>query len=171
MNGSVTDEPETVSELLAAVRAQQETVQRLVHLLEQRQSEPPPERPDPQQRWPIDWDVISGAARAVAWQSLGAFVEKIVLRYNLQFDVLPCWWQHRNAVMVLTSLWEVHLHTFGEDANLLSNNTFLDNLNYRIEQLRGIFMSCREEHTDSTPRTWMSDATRRAFQQMIASET
>ena len=163
------DHTDDMQRLLTVVAQQQRTIDQLLARLE------PPPPPDPvpaagPPRRPIDWDVISGPERAQAWLELAAFVEKTVLRYNLHFDVLPCWWRHRNAVAVLTSVWEMNLHTFGPDLSLMSNNAFLDTLNYRVEQLRSIFMSCREDHTDATPKSWMPDTTRREFHAMVQSD-
>jgi hypothetical protein len=160
-----------VHRLVRAVQVQQQSIERLLRAVERREpagagtaaGAAAPTRP-------IVWSQLTGLDRLSAWQGLGAFVEDLVLRYNLQFDVMPCWWQHRDAVELLTALWQVHQVTFGANANQSAGLSWLETLGRHERQLKAIFVSCRDGHVDATPPVWMSDEVRQAFHRMAHAE-
>ncbi len=162
------NEPDDLDRLLAAVEAQQRSIERLVAVLERREQQAP--RP-PDQGAPageltptlINWLEIAGPQRLAAWEGLAAFVESLVVRYSLQIELRPCWWQHADAVDELTALWHVRYTCFADPTNLGGAMTWLDALQKSRDRLRDMFQSCRDSHVDSAIGTWMRDDIRRAF--------
>ena len=180
------DLAEEVRRLLTVVVAQQRSIQQLTELLARR-SPPEPGRPDGSAatarpgrpvepdgflRRPIDWNMISGRERLAAWEGLAAFVEDFVLRYSLQFEVLACWWRHKDAVELLTAMWQVYQTSYDQDGtDPNAAMTWLNHYYTNANRLKGIFVSCREEHVDATPKVWMTPEIRRDFLQSIHRES
>lgn len=116
---------------------------------------------------PVNWETISGPDRIVAWRELFSFVERIVVRYNLGFEIMPCWWRHGDAVEDLTALWHVRQITYSQDAKLNAAMSWTDVLYKSRDRLRDIFVSCRDHHVDSTVVMWMDNPTREDFESFI----
>lgn len=116
---------------------------------------------------PIDWFRISGAERLAAWRGLADFVEKLVLRYDLALEVLPCWWQHGGAVEELTALWQVRQFTYRDGAEPKEAMYWQDTLYKSRGRLRDIFVSCRDGHVDSIVGDWMSRELRMRFRKAM----
>ncbi len=114
---------------------------------------------------------LSGNARVKAWNELSSFVEGLVYRYNLQLEILPCWWQHGEAVEELTSLWQARQVAYAQGADPAMGSWWQDLLERSRIRLRGIFSSCRDGHIQSGNPTWMPDQQRQAFQQAINYES
>lgn len=164
------DDSHDLAPLLDAIRMQQRSIDRLVHLLEERSAgtdDRADEEPRPKL---VDWFHVSGRERVAAWQGLARFVEAVVFRYNVQGEIRPCWWLHPPAVEELTALWHVRQDMYGADESLGNAMAWQDTFARSRERLRSIFVSCRDRHVDSTHHTWMSDDTRRAFYDAVREE-
>lgn len=177
-----------VQRLLSVVQHQQASIEKLTEAVERLQAALPvpaveepaaPQEPEPAAeppapaltvRHPLDWDVVTGAERALAWQELFAWVEHIVKAYSLHFLIRPCWWRHRLSLMILTSLWEYYMDTYANGGGIRSNDEFLNQLNNRTYQLGDVFISCREDHTEPAPAVWLRDDDRREFMDMVRAE-
>ncbi len=166
----------TVRELVGTVAAQRRAIERLTEQLalsNKPDGQEKPDKPDEPAtpellpRAPIDWGGLTGERRRDTWLGLAAFVERIVFRHSLHFDVMPCWWQHRDAVELLGALWQVHEVTHTAGANLNSSLQWINTVMNNLGRLRGIFQSCRDGHLDTTPRAWMPDRVRAEFQRMV----
>ena len=119
---------------------------------------------------PIDWFSISGRDRLAAWQGLAAFVDTLVYRYDLQREIMTCWWQHNDAVEELTALWQVRLSSFLDGASLNAAMSWQDTFYKSRARLAGIFSSCREGHVDARVHGWMSNEAREALASHIQEE-
>jgi hypothetical protein len=169
-----------IERLLAAVQAQQRSIDRLVRLVEQRERDAweaearqraSADKPQPEPaRRPIDWNAVAGRDRLLAWQGLAAFVENLVFQYNLQLQVRPCWWQHQNVVEELTALWHMRQASFGESADLRSAMAWQDSVAKVVDRLVGVFVSCRSGHVEANMTTWMTDSTRHEFLQNVRND-
>lgn len=172
--GPVSDISRDLQSLLSIVQIQQQSIERLVKLVEQRESaaSPPPATAAPKEieekPQPIDWFRISGEERLATWEQLGAFVQDIVLRYNWHLVITPCWWQHSDAVEEFSALWQIRQASFAQDSSLTAAMSWQDNLAKCRERLGGLLGSCRDGHVDMTMRTaWMSDSVWADFRRMI----
>jgi hypothetical protein len=169
----VSDSPNDLQALLSIVQSQQATIERLLKLVEERESTvPPPPPPDEtekkQEQRPIDWFKLSGRERMEVWEELAAFVADIVRRYNLHLVITPCWWQHSDAVEEFTALWQIRQASFAEDASLNAAMSWQDNIAKCRERLGGLLGSCRDGHVDMTARTaWMSESVWADFRRAI----
>ncbi|NUS72881.1 MAG: DUF4913 domain-containing protein [Corynebacteriales bacterium] len=119
---------------------------------------------------PVDWSSISGPKRLKAWHDLSNFVEGVVQRFSIQLEILPCWWQHGDAVEELTALWQARNVAFvpGADASMAS--WWQDLLERSRMRLRGIFTSCRDGHVPAQHGVWMNDEMRSAFRDAVEAE-
>jgi Domain of unknown function (DUF4913) len=189
----VSDQPDDVQQLLAAVQAQQRAIEGLMLRLEK--ADPTAAVRDAtkdgatkdgatkddatakagndtaERQRPIDWDRISGYERQQAWEKLAAFVEAMVHRHVLASVVMPCWWRHPDAVQNLTALWHIHEETYGDEGKPEAAMSYLDNLYKVLDRLRHIFMSCREEHIAPVTPKWQTDAGRREFREMVRADS
>jgi hypothetical protein len=176
----MTDE---IRQVLVALRRQQESLDRLIQLVAERLPAPA-ERPaadgadpadaagpEPQKRRPIDWGTLSGPERVATWRGLGAFVEDMVHRYQLHFDIMPCWWRHRDAVELLTVMWLVYETSTGPDSDAQAALAWQDTYHRCVDRLKGYFISCRDGHLDAHPIVWFSDAVRGQFEEMARTDT
>lgn len=112
---------------------------------------------------PIDWFTLTGADRERTLEALGEFVETLVRRYALQQEILPCWWQHGDAIEEMTSLWQAREVAYapGSDASMAS--WWQDLLERSRMRLREMFVICRNGHVTAHLDEWMSDEQRVAF--------
>jgi hypothetical protein len=170
-------------QIVAAIQALQQTLERVVRLSEEHarreleqlaaNATPPEEEPPPieePQAKPIDWFHVSGRDRLNAWRDLSAFVERLVIRYNMEAVVRPCWWQHPEAVEELTALLHLRQYSYQDGASLAGAMSWLDNFNKSRERLRAMFMACTTYHVAPIPRPWMSEADRAAFYEGVRQE-
>jgi hypothetical protein len=119
---------------------------------------------------PIDWFAISGRERLMAWQGLAQFVEALVVRYNLQLEIRPCWWRHADAVEELTALWQARQSYFGADAGLRDAMAWQNTFYASRDRLRFMFVACGEYHTDAMVRIWMTDEDRAGLVEAVRQE-
>ncbi|GAA2405178.1 hypothetical protein GCM10010191_11220 [Actinomadura vinacea] len=152
--------------LLTIIKAQQEAIDRLMALVQERKQPEPAKRKERRER-PIDWLTISEKERAAAWRGLAAFVESLVFRYGLQMEIQPCWWRHAEAVEELTALWQVRQNAFGENATLGSGMQWQNAFHSSRKRLSTMFGSCRSGHIDSTVTMWMTEDDRKAFDHAV----
>jgi hypothetical protein len=180
--GEVSDGLQAV---LAAIQSQQQSIERLVRLLEEREElaesapKTPPEKAKdapgtaeekPPGRTRIIWSQISGEQRTAAWYGLADFVEGLVKRYNMHLELRPCWWQHTDAVEELTALWHAWNFFFIEENNLNAPLMWRMQFNGGRDRVRDMFQSCRDSHVDLSVRTWMRPEVREAFNRMVEAD-
>ncbi|HEY3502817.1 MAG TPA: hypothetical protein VGN37_08570 [Actinocatenispora sp.] len=120
---------------------------------------------------PVNWATLSGPERFATWQELAIFVESIVDRYKMQGQITACWWQHLDAVELLTALWHVWQDAYGEKGALKSAMSWQDTLIKTRDRLAGIFVSCRNGHVESPVRGWMDDQVRQEFYEAVLADT
>jgi hypothetical protein len=120
---------------------------------------------------PIDWFDLSAEMSTTVWRRLGSFVEALVLRYNLQLELRPCWWKHGDAVEELTALWQFRQACFREGAGLNAPMSWQDTFYKSRNRLSGMLSSCRERHVDASFSVWLSDEVRAEFEAFIAFES
>lgn len=116
---------------------------------------------------PIDWFAITPTEETLVWRGLAAFVEMIVVRYNLAAEIRPCWWRHDEAVDELTALWQTRAFHYQGGAGLNAAMSWLDTLAKSRGRLRDCFVSCRDSHVDVTMMHWASDAERHEFIEFV----
>lgn len=182
------EEDDDISRLVNLVQTQQETIDYLVQYIERVEAQLN-DRIDAleqagvgaggggggapaagQAPTPIDWSTLSGPKRLKAWHDLSNFTEGVVYRFNIQLEVLPCWWQHGEAVEELTALWQARLVAFAPNADASMASWWQDLLERSRMRLRGIFSSCRDGHIESKHATWMTDQMREVFRQAVEAE-
>lgn len=166
---------DAVKLLVTAVTEQQRTIRELQDVvaaqLTAKAAAPTEPAPEPDGKpTPVDWDTLTGQRRWDTWLALASFVETIVIQHELHFDVMPCWWRHRDAVQLLTALWQVHQVSSAADAGMNGRMSWLDTLGRNIPNFKGIFKSCRDGHLDTTPHVWMPDQVRDEFFAMARSD-
>jgi len=134
-----------------------ERVDRLTQRIGEQGTPAQPSGPDP-----IDWFSLEEAEREEALEALGEFVAALVRRYSLQQEILPCWWQHGEAIEELTALWQARQVAYarGSDASMAS--WWQDLLERSRMRCREMFVVCRHGHV-ATPEDWMSDEQQAAF--------
>jgi hypothetical protein len=183
MESLVTDDA-YLQRLVSAIEAQQATIERLVEIIdnEQRQRTRPgakpagtgPDQPGPRSDTPqpsvVNWERVRGRERLIAWRDLSAFVEVLVVRYGLQLELRPCWWQHPDAVEELTALWHIKQHCYRAGAELVAPMMWMDNLAKIRARLRIIFIPCKERHVDATVPMWMPDRVRAEFFEAVRAD-
>lgn len=175
MNGSPTE----VQQLLAAVHTQQQSIERLLRLLESQATpavkpsdaaDAPPATPEPSRRSPINWDRIRGDERRVAWRDVAAFTEMVVVRHSIQFDLRPCWWKHADAVEELTALMHIYEASYADDAGPAGAMSWRDNYSKSFYRLASMFVSCRDGHIEAAKQGWMTASERAAFQRHVETD-
>lgn len=163
-----------LQDLIELVQVQQQSIERLIQAMEG--ARPPasgsPATAQSQKRkpGPVDWLKLSGQERLNIWHELASFVETLVGRYNLQLEILPCWWQHKDAVDELTALWQFRQATFREGADLKAPMGWQDILNRSRDRMRSMFVSCREGHVDTAMESWMHDDIKAAFYRAVEAD-
>lgn len=179
------NESAELQRLIAIVGAQQQSIERLVRLVEKGRStaddgsaksaenddkgEKEKEKEKEKKPRSVDWLTVTGRERLLAWQGLAQFVEALVFRFNMQLVVRPCWWMHPEAVEELTAIWHTHQETHSDDAGLQGAMSWVDAMHKSIERLRSMFQPCRERHVDAqmSARVWMTDAIRAEFYETV----
>ncbi|WP_067889065.1 hypothetical protein [Actinomadura chibensis] len=163
-----------LDKLIEVIRLQQQSLERLIHILEKAETQTakapaaaPSKGADP---GPVDWLVLSGRERLETWRELAAFVARLVDRYGLQLEILPCWWQHNVAVDELTALWQFRRATFRRGADPKAPMGWQDAVNRSRDRMRPVFVSCREGHVDTTMKVWMRDDVQAAFDRAVAED-
>jgi hypothetical protein len=169
----VSDDSAELDRLFSLVQSLQRSVDQILELLKQGQQtkkepssrgEKGEEKP---KRGPIDWMRLSGDERLAVWEGLAVFVESLVHRYNLQLEILPCWWRHPDAVEELTALWQIRQNVFGERDDPTASYQWQNQLYNSRERLSALFMSCREGHIGMSITTWMTPEMRADFQRAM----
>jgi hypothetical protein len=164
----MSDLADRLQSLVDAVRAQQQSIERLVAALPASSDQKEGGADDQSEPRLINWLELRGEERRRAWQELAAFVERIVAHYELFWTVRPCWWRHNDAVEELTALWHSYQLAFADPTNLGAAMTWRDSLSRSRNRLADLFLSCREGHVDMTiSAAWMPDDIRRAFHRAV----
>jgi len=161
-----------VQELADLLRRQQQLLERLIELLDDRLApEPaPPAGAPPPPPGPIDWTTLTGPERSRTLHELATFVESTVHHYKLPLAILPCWWRHPEVIEELTALWQVRKETFRPGVKPSAAMQWHDAL-YKIRDRVSVFLSsCREGHIEPAYGTWMSDAQRAELAAFIAQQ-
>jgi Domain of unknown function (DUF4913) len=161
--GEVSDGLQAV---LVAIQLQNQSIERLVAVLEKDKAK---EKEDALAAPTlIQWMDITGEERLAAWDGLVSFVEKIVVHYELQWTIRPCWWQHTDAIEELTALWHSYQAAYADPSNLEGAMTWRDAFSRGKERLKDFFLSCRDGHIDmAVSQAWMTDDVRLALRQAI----
>ncbi len=118
----------------------------------------------------VDWTRISGAERRAAWHDLARFVEYLVFRYDLVLEIMPCWWRHGAAVEELTALWHLRELIYRAGADLGGPMSWHNSFQSCRTRLQGVFVSCRDGHTDASISEWTTKAIQQDFITMTESE-
>ncbi|WP_205728869.1 DUF4913 domain-containing protein [Frankia sp. B2] len=118
----------------------------------------------------VDWSEISGRDRIDLWERLGGFVEFLVGRYGLAFEIRPCWWRHGEVVEELTALWLARQHLYSDRSVLTAAMSWQDTFHKSRSRLRDMFGSCRDFHVEPIGNDWMTDDNRRDFLVAVRAE-
>jgi hypothetical protein len=153
--------------LINTIEVQQEAIEQLLERLagvEDKQAN----RPDGPKS--IDWATLTGPQRGAAWRRLVRFVEGLVYRYSLQREILPCWWQHGDAVEELTALFSAREIAYDESADASQPVLWHDMLERTRTRVAGALSSCRDGHVPHALSHWMNEDVRQQLNAAINRE-
>jgi hypothetical protein len=153
--------------LINTIEVQQEVIDELlgrVAAVEDKQAN----RPDGPKS--IDWATLTGPERGAAWRRLVRFVEGLVYRYSLQREILPCWWQHGDAVEELTALFSARETAYDESADAGQPVLWHDMLERSRVRVAGALSSCRDGHVPHALAHWMNEDVRQQLNAAINRE-
>ncbi|GAA1668930.1 hypothetical protein [Fodinicola feengrottensis] len=153
--------------LINTIEVQQEVIDQLLERvgdLEGKQAN----RPDGPKS--IDWATLTGPERGTAWRRLVRFVEGLVYRYSLQREILPCWWQHGDAVEELTALFSARERAYDVSADAGQPVQWHEMLERTRGRVAGALSSCRDGHVPHVLAHWMAEDVRQQLNAAINRE-
>lgn len=153
--------------LINTIEVQQECIDQLLQRVDELE-EKRANRPDGPKS--VDWATLTGPERATAWRQLVRFVEGLVYRYSLQREILPCWWQHGDAVEELTALYSAREIAYDVSADAGQPVLWHDMLERTRARAAGALSSCRDGHVPHAMAHWMPDDVRQQLNAAINRE-
>lgn len=177
----MSDESHDLQRLLRLAEEQHQSIDRLVKVVEELLPKLPPasgggaapaeqkkeKEEEKKKEQPINWLELSYEERLELWEELTNFLETLIFRYNMQLEILPCWWKHNDAVEWVTALWTKYKAHFREGSPRSAAWEWQNQLDHARERIGAKFLSCREGHIDTTISKWMSDEARSEFEQAV----
>ncbi|WP_163508623.1 hypothetical protein [Fodinicola acaciae] len=153
--------------LINTIEVQQEVIDQLLQRVDELE-EKRANRPDAPKS--VDWATLTGPERGTAWRKLVRFVEGLVYRYSLQREILPCWWQHGDAVEELTALFSAREIAYDASADAGQPVLWHDMLERTRSRVAGALSSCRDGHVPHAMTHWMPDDVRQQLNAAINRE-